>query len=59
MVAEPTYLTPGVVLQDRYEIADEIGRRVAALLPVSRRGVYGESAEALPEGQSPAALASG
>src|SRR2546430_16030233 len=26
MVAEPTYLTPGVVLQDRYEIADEIGR---------------------------------
>src|SRR6266550_2199133 len=26
MVAEPTYLAPGVVLQDRYEIADEIGR---------------------------------
>jgi len=26
MVAEPTYLNPGVVLQDRYEIADEIGR---------------------------------
>lgn len=26
MAAEPTYLTPGVVLQDRYEIADEIGR---------------------------------
>jgi len=26
MVAEPTYLTPGVVLQDRYEVADEIGR---------------------------------
>jgi len=26
MVAEPTYLTPGVVLQERYEIADEIGR---------------------------------
>src|SRR5689334_2132046 len=26
MVAEPTYLIPGVVLQDRYEIADEIGR---------------------------------
>ena len=25
-VAEPTYLAPGVVLQDRYEIADEIGR---------------------------------
>ncbi len=25
-MAEPTYLTPGVVLQDRYEIADEIGR---------------------------------
>jgi len=25
-VAEPTYLTPGVVLQDRYEIAEEIGR---------------------------------
>jgi len=25
-VAEPTYLNPGVVLQDRYEIADEIGR---------------------------------
>jgi protein kinase-like protein len=25
-VAEPTYLTPGVVLRDRYEIADEIGR---------------------------------
>jgi len=23
---EPTYLAPGVVLQDRYEIADEIGR---------------------------------
>src|SRR6059036_3706572 len=26
MVAEPTYLTPGVVLQDRYEIAQEICR---------------------------------
>src|SRR5258708_36745366 len=26
MVAEPSYLTPGVVLQDRYEVADEIGR---------------------------------
>src|SRR5205814_8105896 len=26
MVAEPTYLAPGVVLQDRYEIAEEIGR---------------------------------
>src|SRR3989454_4422937 len=26
MVAEPTYVAPGVVLQDRYEIADEIGR---------------------------------
>src|SRR5713101_7042923 len=26
MVAEPPYLNPGVVLQDRYEIADEIGR---------------------------------
>src|SRR6266516_2801285 len=26
MVAEPTYLAPGVVLQDRYQIADEIGR---------------------------------
>src|SRR5438552_449855 len=26
MAAEPTYLAPGVVLQDRYEIADEIGR---------------------------------
>src|SRR2546422_4650294 len=26
MVAEPTYLAPGVVLQDRYTIADEIGR---------------------------------
>src|SRR5204862_360467 len=26
MVADPTYLAPGVVLQDRYEIADEIGR---------------------------------
>src|SRR5256714_3145173 len=26
IVAEPTYLAPGVVLQDRYEIADEIGR---------------------------------
>src|SRR5256885_15063975 len=26
MVAEPTYLAPGGVLQDRYEIADEIGR---------------------------------
>ena len=26
MVAEPTYLTAGVVLQDRYEIADEMGR---------------------------------
>jgi Protein kinase domain len=25
-VAEPTYLAPGVVLQDRYEVADEIGR---------------------------------
>ncbi len=25
-MAEPTYLKPGVVLQDRYEIADEIGR---------------------------------
>jgi len=25
-VAEPTYLAPGVVLQDRYEIAQEIGR---------------------------------
>src|SRR3989441_7850375 len=26
MVTEPTYLAPGVVLQDRYEIAEEIGR---------------------------------
>ncbi len=26
MAAEPTYLSPGVVLQDRYEIANEIGR---------------------------------
>ncbi len=25
-MAEPTYLAPGVVLQDRYEVADEIGR---------------------------------
>lgn len=39
--------------------ADEIGRRVAELLPVSRRGVYGGSAEALPDGKSPAPLASG
>jgi 1-acyl-sn-glycerol-3-phosphate acyltransferase len=45
--------------RDDRMIADEIGRRVAALLPVSRRGVYGESAEALPEGTSPAPLASG
>ncbi|HEX4627170.1 MAG TPA: serine/threonine-protein kinase, partial [Gemmatimonadales bacterium] len=25
-MAQPTYLAPGVVLQDRYEVADEIGR---------------------------------
>jgi 1-acyl-sn-glycerol-3-phosphate acyltransferase len=29
-------------------IADEIGRRVAALLPASRRGVYGESRDPTP-----------
>jgi hypothetical protein len=39
-------------------MADEIARRVAALLPMSRRGVYSDGAEALPEGQSPAPLAS-
>src|SRR5207247_2011566 len=29
---EPTYLAPGVVLQDRYEIADEIGRGGASIV---------------------------
>jgi hypothetical protein len=41
MVAEPTYLTPGVVLQDRYEIADEIGRGGFSIVYRARDGRIG------------------
>lgn len=44
-MAEPTYLKPGVVLQDRYEIADEIGRGGFSIAYRARdRGVGANSA---------------